>query len=130
MFFYKLLESYINRANSPTNNASIRESNSYGSIAEPLCTLSNIPMFAVAFYYEDPALMFAALKSGILTPSDEKQYEIFQTNFLAMYPFMDPQNGSTINVPQKINEEWFLVTYTVQRLDISPQSGPLSVRHY
>lgn len=69
---------------------------------------------------------FTSLKSGILTPSDEKQYEIFQTNFLAMYPFMDPQNGSTINVPQKINEQWLLVTYTVQRLDISPQSGPLS----
>ena len=65
MFFSKLLESYINRANSPTNNASIRESNSYGLIAEPLCTLSNIPMFAVAFYYEDPALMFAATASAL-----------------------------------------------------------------
>ena len=53
------------RIGAPTSLASRREFTPLGAIAEPACTISNIPMIAVAFYYNDLTLMFAATASAL-----------------------------------------------------------------
>lgn len=60
-----MLSKFFERMKAPTSIASRREFKSLGPMAEPACTLSNIPMFAVAFYYKDPTLMFAATFSAL-----------------------------------------------------------------
>jgi pimeloyl-ACP methyl ester carboxylesterase len=78
---------------------------------------------------------FDALSSGQLTPDDIKQYEFSQSALLAAYPFMDPDFSEYLWVPQRIVanstnggvlSSWVLIPYEVTRLDLSPQSGPLS----
>lgn len=60
-----MLSKFFERISAPTSLASRREFTPLGPIAEPACTISNIPMFAVAFYYNDPTLMFAATASAL-----------------------------------------------------------------
>lgn len=69
---------------------------------------------------------WSKLQDKSLTGDDAKQYEIFQSNVMASYPFWDPEENEQVRVPQKINDVWQLVTYQFKRFDISPKSGPLS----
>jgi hypothetical protein len=69
---------------------------------------------------------FTQLQSSAFRSSHEPQYEIFQSGLLATYAFMDPVNGESITIPQKINGTWIQVPYRFESLDISPRSGPLS----
>lgn len=50
----------------------------------------------------------------------ERQLEIFIHNFLADYPFMDPDVNSEVFVPQKYNNRWQSVRYKIIRFDMSP----------
>lgn len=61
----QFLSKFFERITAPTSLASRREFTPLGPIAEPACTISNIPMFAVAFYYNDSTLMFAATASAL-----------------------------------------------------------------
>ncbi|WP_419418728.1 hypothetical protein ACNVED_09210 [Legionella sp. D16C41] len=61
----QFLSNFFKRISAPTSLTSRREFTSLGPIAEPACTISNIPMLAVAFYYNDPTLMFAATASAL-----------------------------------------------------------------
>ena len=67
-----------------------------------------------------------------ISPHDEKLYEIFQTNLLAAYPFLDPVHNEVITLPQKIKDEksgeenYVEVQYRIEKIDISPQTGLLS----
>lgn len=63
----------------------------------------------------------------VKAPANEKQYEILISNLLAAYPFVDPTN-EPIEIPQKMpNGSWKNVIYDVKKIDISPQSGLLSM---
>lgn len=60
-------------------------------------------------------------------PANEKNYEILISNLLAAYPFVDPTDAP-IEIPQKMpNGSWKTVMYDIKKIDISPQSGLLSL---
>jgi hypothetical protein len=69
---------------------------------------------------------FNILSSNTLSAEQEKQYEIFQSFFLAATPFFDPEQDETIHIPQKINGSWKYVAYQYKRLDLSPNTGLLA----
>lgn len=66
------------------------------------------------------------LRHNALSEDSIGQYEVFQSNLLALYPFWDPEEADEIALPQKINGQWQRITYQFRRFDISPKSGPLS----
>ena len=55
-----------------------------------------------------------------------QQCEVFLNCILAIYPFIDPQPEEETHIPTKISDEWKKVSYTFERIDISPTKGPLS----
>lgn len=55
------------------------------------------------------------------SPAQERLIEIFLGNILALYPFTEPENGSDIIVPQKIEGRWKLVNYQVEVLPLTPR---------
>lgn len=61
-----------------------------------------------------------------LTPKEQRQFEIFLSNFLAAYPFMDPDVSEPLLVPQKIGGVWLAVQYRFEKIDISPRTGLLA----
>ncbi len=61
------------------------------------------------------------LCSDNINPNQEKLAEIFLGNILALYPFTEPEPGSTLEIPQKIENKWQIVTY---RVDVLPLTAP------
>lgn len=57
---------------------------------------------------------------------NETIYTIFQSTLLSILPFFAPDLGETLWIPQKINQVWENVAYTITPIDISPRSGLLS----
>ena len=53
-------------------------------------------------------------------PSDQKQAEVLVGNILALYPFFEPSDGTTLKVPQKINDKWELVNYQLDLIPMTP----------
>lgn len=72
------------------------------------------------------ALRQLTQRTNPLAPEDENQFEVFLSNLLALYPFLDPECYEQIKLPQKINGLWTQVIYQVGRIDISPQTGLLA----
>ena len=65
-------------------------------------------------------------KEAIPVHFNKEQFKIFLSNFLSAYTFMDP-DVDTLTIPQEIpGLGWTRVTYQVNKLDISPQTGILS----
>lgn len=60
------------------------------------------------------------LNSPEPSESQKKLIEIFIANPLALFPFTEPPEGTLIQVPQKIGEEWVQVTYAVETLALNP----------
>lgn len=52
--------------------------------------------------------------------------ELFINHIITAYPFFDPEDGEAVKIPVKINQEWQLVEYSFDKIDISPTKGPLS----
>lgn len=63
---------------------------------------------------------------AMLLQQNEAIYAIFQSTLLSILPFFDPAKGETLLIPQKLNDVWEKVAYTITPIDISPQSGLLS----
>lgn len=67
------------------------------------------------------------LQTVRVSEDDEKQFKIFLNNLLAALPFLDPDPlKDTFLIPQKMDGKWKNISYRVERIDISPQSGLLS----
>jgi len=56
-------------------------------------------------------------------PAAEKQLDIFIDTLLSSFPFMDPEDGELVRVPQKINNQWCLIDYQFKKIDLSPKTG-------
>ncbi|HSW70670.1 MAG TPA: hypothetical protein VLH77_01670, partial [Gammaproteobacteria bacterium] len=56
-------------------------------------------------------------------PEAEQRLEIFIDSTLSFFPFMDPEEGETLIVPQKINNKWCSITYLFKKIDLSPKTG-------
>lgn len=59
---------------------------------------------------------------------NEIRCQRFIYTLLSNLPFMDPEHGQTVWIPQKIKNarqetEWKLVEYTIRKIDISPRTG-------
>jgi hypothetical protein len=53
-------------------------------------------------------------------------YMLFQSTLLSILPFFDPDEKEGLSIPQITGSQWQLVNYHFEKLDISPQEGPLS----
>jgi len=91
------------------------------------------------FYKRDPELLqevrkelqalinklFHALQNGT-DVRQEKFIEMQLGHFLAIYPFLEPESGMTLHVPQKVDAQgkksWQLLEYEVQKFKLSPPS--------
>lgn len=110
-------------------NASYKTSKLFASeVIDSLFKKRN-PAFMQALRFEMQNMFhraFDTLQSNELSEDSQRQYEIFQSHALAAYTFVDPVPNGALQIPQKINKKWQLVTYNITRLDISPQTGLLA----
>lgn len=53
----------------------------------------------------------------------QDRLEIFIDTLLSNFPFMDPEEGEEVEVPQRINNEWRLINYQFKKIDLSPKTG-------
>lgn len=65
--------------------------------------------------------LLGELQSGELDPSRERLTEIFLGQILALYPFFEPETGTILELPQKIDGKWELVTFRVEQIPLTPR---------
>ncbi|MDR3624468.1 MAG: hypothetical protein P4L16_04940 [Chlamydiales bacterium] len=62
---------------------------------------------------------YKSLQAGV-SRKQEILITMFINNVLALLPFVEPEAGTTIDVPQKIEEKWVLVTYYIEVIELTP----------
>lgn len=68
----------------------------------------------------------ACLHRYVLDIPTQHRLDIFISNLLTAYPFLDPENGEEVTMPHKIADAWHMVRYQFEKIDISPQGGLLA----
>jgi len=63
--------------------------------------------------------LFESLQSCNLSSHDERLTEVLIGNILSYYPFVDPQERKTINIPQKIDGSWVNVEYCIEKIALT-----------
>lgn len=65
--------------------------------------------------------LYATLTSSrSLAPKQEMLAEIHLGNLLALYPYSEPAAGTTLQIPQKIQGQWKMVSYQVEHVALTP----------
>lgn len=64
--------------------------------------------------------MHAQLSTQQLSASDEFHLEMIMGDLLSLYPFVKPEPGETVQLPAKIEGKWELVSYTTDRIEMTP----------
>lgn len=81
----------------------------------------------LAILREEMKKMLAAISKQLvqqnnLNNAQEKRLNIFIDGLLSSYALLDPVENEMLQIPQKIDNKWILISYRVNRIDISPHA--------
>lgn len=55
-----------------------------------------------------------------LSDGEQLHLELIVGEILSLYPYLRPEEGASVNVPMRLDGEWKLIAYSLDRLEITP----------